>query len=86
MPTISCFYGIVIRIFYRDHSPPHFHAVYGEYEAVVGIKPITVLEGAVPPRVRSMVLEWVALHQDDLMEDWERCRRGEVPHPIPPLE
>ncbi|MBD0318974.1 MAG: DUF4160 domain-containing protein [Gemmatimonadetes bacterium] len=61
MPTISQFYGILIRIFYNDHAPPHFHAVYGEHELVVGISPVSILDGAAPPRVRSMVLEWTAL-------------------------
>ncbi|MGL4497693.1 MAG: DUF4160 domain-containing protein, partial [Chroococcales cyanobacterium] len=45
MPSISQFYGILIRMFYNDHAPPHFHAVYGEYELIVGIAPITILQG-----------------------------------------
>ncbi|HEX5723992.1 MAG TPA: DUF4160 domain-containing protein [Longimicrobiaceae bacterium] len=86
MPIIAQFYGIVIRMFYNDHSPPHFHAVYGEHELVVGISPIGVLEGSAPGRVRSMVLEWAALHQHELLDDWARCRRGEPPESIEPLE
>jgi hypothetical protein len=86
MPTISQFYGITIRMFYNDHAPPHFHAVYGEYELIIGIAPITMLEGRAPNRVLSMVLEWSALHQQELMDDWERCRRAEAPLPIQPLE
>ncbi len=73
-------------MFYDDHSPPHFHAVYGEQELVVGITPIAILTGQAPGRVRSMVLEWAALHQQGLQADWERCRAGELPEPIPPLE
>lgn len=65
---------------------PHFHAVYGEHELIVGISPIAVLEGEVPSRVRSMVLEWTALHQQELLDNWARCRRGEPPAPIAPLE
>jgi len=86
MPTISQFYGILIRMYYRDHAPPHFHAVYAEYEIVVGISPIEILEGGVPGRVRSMVLEWAAMHQNELLEDWERCRNSVQPLPIAPLE
>lgn len=86
MPTISEFYGIIIRMFFRDHAPPHFHAVYGEHELVVGISPIAVLEGEAPGRVRSMVLEWTALHQDELMANWDRCRENQQPSRIPPLE
>lgn len=69
MPVISSFYGILIRMFYNDHAPPHFHAVYGEFELVVGISPIVILEGSAPNRVRSMVLEWAALHQQELLAD-----------------
>ncbi len=74
MPVISQFYGILIRMFYNDHVPPHFHAVYGEYELIVGISPITILQGKAPNRVRSLVLEWTALHQQELSENWNRCR------------
>ena len=86
MPEISRFYGIVIRMFYNDHVPPHFHAIYGEHELIVGISPIAILAGDAPARVRSMVLEWAALNQPSLIDDWERCRRGEVPEKIAPLE
>ena len=86
MPVIAQFYGILIRMFYNDHAPAHFHALYGEYELIVGISPISLLEGTAPNRVRSLVLEWTALHQQELMENWQRCRRGEPPKPIQPLE
>jgi hypothetical protein len=86
MPVISQFYGILIRMFYNDHVPAHFHAIYGEYELIVAISPITILEGKAPNRVRSMILEWTALHQEELSENWNRCRQGEQPSPIAPLE
>ena len=86
MPVISRFYGIAIRMFFREHQPPHFHAVYGEHELVVGVSPIALLEGSAAPRVRSMVLEWAALHQQELLDNWERCGRREAPLPIAPLE
>lgn len=86
MPEISRFYGIIIRMFYDDHSPAHFHAVYAESELVVGISPIEVREGGAPRRVRSMVLEWAALHQQELMDDWTRCRNAEELLPIEPLD
>ncbi len=73
-------------MFYNDHAPPHFHAVYGEYELLVSISPITILAGKVPNRVRSMVLEWAALHQVELMENWEHCRRAEPLSSVSPLE
>jgi hypothetical protein len=86
MPTISQFYGILIQMFFKDHAPPHFHALYGEYELVVGIMPIIILKGNAPSRVRSMVLEWAALHQQELMTNWERCQTRQRPEGIEPLE
>jgi hypothetical protein len=86
MPELSRFYGIVIKMYYRDHAPPHFHAEYGEYELVVGIMPILVREGVAPARVRSMVLEWAAVHQQALLADWQRCQSGREPEAVPPLE
>lgn len=86
MPIISEFYGILIRMFYNDHAPPHFHAVYGEFEIIVGISPIEILAGKAPNRVRSMVLEWTALHQIELLENWQRCRQAEATVKIEPLE
>ncbi len=56
-------------MFYDDHAPPRFHAVYAGSELVVGISPIEVREGTTPARVRSLVLEWAALHQQELMDD-----------------
>lgn len=86
MPRLSEFYGIVISMFYRDHAPPHFHAVYAEYEAIVGIDPIRVLEGHLPRRVQSMVFEWAAMHQEELRENWELARAGQPLRRIPPLD
>lgn len=71
MPEISRFFGIVIRMYYDDHGIPHFHASYGGHEAKVGINPIQVIEGEIPKRALSLVLEWTALHQKDLAEKLE---------------
>ena len=86
MPTLSLFYGVVIRIFYDDHSPPHFHAVYGDHELLVSIDPITILRGNAPARVESMVLERAALHQGELREDWGLCAALKPPNPVAPLQ
>jgi hypothetical protein len=86
MPVIARFYGIIIRMFYDDHVPPHFHAEYGEYELIVGLSPIEILNGRAPSRVRSMVLEWSALHHEELRDNWTRCRDGQPPHLVAPLE
>ena len=86
MPEISRFYGIIIRMFYDDHAPPHFHAVYSGSELVVGISPIEIRQGKASTRVRSMVLEWAALHQSELMDNWDACRSGKELNTIEPLE
>ena len=85
MPVVSRFLGIAIAILYRDHNPPHFHAIYGEYEITVGIRDAHVT-GDFPGRARSLVLEWLALHREDLVANWERARAGAPLVPIPPLE
>jgi len=86
MPIISQFYGIIIRMFFDDHAPPHFHAEYAEYEIVVTIQPIRILQGDAPRRVTSMVLEWAALHQEELMADWQKCKELKALESIPPLD
>ena len=57
MPEVCRFYGIVISIYYNDHGPPHFHARYGDNQAVIGIDNLTMLQGGLPPRARGMVVE-----------------------------
>jgi len=58
MPEVSRFYGIVIKVFYDDHNPPHFHAEYGEHEVLVNIKTLAILSGGLPARALGMVAEW----------------------------
>ena len=70
MPEISRFYGITIKIFFGDHPPAHFHAIYGEYNALISIEALTVIEGDLPNRAEILVLEWAELHQDELLKMW----------------
>lgn len=84
MPEISRFFGIVIRMLANEHAPPHFHAVYGEYEVTVTIDE-GVVTGRFPGRPLRLVLEWRDLHQAELTANWERLRAGRPPRPIPPL-
>ena len=86
MPEISRFFGIIIRMYFNDHVPPHFHAHYGEYQAEVTIETFEVLKGKLPNRVLGLVLEWAALHRQELWADWERARKAEPLEPIQPLE
>lgn len=73
-------------MFYNDHEPAHFHAIYGEHRAVVGIDPIRVLQGDLPRRAQSLVFEWAALHQHELLDNWERARRHVPLRRVEPLE
>lgn len=85
MPELSRFYGIVIRMYFADHAPPHFHAEYGEHEAVVAIEDLRVLAGRLPSRARLLVEEWARLHQAELRRAWSRAASLETPEPIEPL-
>ena len=86
MQEISRFYVVVIRMYYDDHEPPHFHAIYSGEEIQVAINPIAILDGELPRRATSLVLEWAALHQRELTENWERLRKDQKPEKITPLK
>ncbi len=85
MPQISYFLGVIISMFYRDHNPPHFHAFYGDFEAIIDIERNEIIGGHLPPRVLGLVAEWTALHQQELMENWERAKNHETLNKIEPL-
>ena len=85
MPTISRFYGIVIQMYFGDHAPPHFHALYAEFEALIDIRAFEVIGGQLPGRAMALVLEWAQLHRDELMRDWELCVQNQTPMKIRPL-
>lgn len=85
MPRISAFYGIVITMYFNDHSPPHFHAIYGDFEAKVSISNLTIIDGELPVRARRLVVEWAGIHRAELVENWERARAGATPATIDPL-
>ena len=86
MPEVSRFYGIVIRFYYREHPPEHFHAIYGEHEALIEIDTGRVHEGYLPAKALQLVEEWRSLHVDDLREAWRRSREQMSLEPIEPLE
>ena len=85
MPTISRFYGIVIQMYWNDHAPPHFHALYGEDEAVISLEPLATIRGYLPGRAMNLVVEWANQHRAELEEDWELCRSRQMPNRIDPL-
>ena len=86
MPEISRFFGIVIKMYYNDHAPPHFHAEYNEYVAEIGIETLDIIRGELPRRVLRMVLEWAFMHRNALYANWARARAQEMVHSIEPLE
>lgn len=85
MPEISRFYGVVIRMFFDEHPPPHFHAEYGGEEAVLELATLGVIAGKLPPRAMGLVVEWASLHRQELRQCWERARASEPLGKIEPL-
>lgn len=85
MPEISRFYGIVIKMFYNDHQPPHFHAEYGGDQLVVNLNTLAVIAGKLPPRATGLVMEWAAVHQGELRDVWEQSRNMVPLSKIDPL-
>ena len=86
MPELSRFYGIIIRMFYGDHAPPHFHAVYQGEHIQVNINTLEVMEGDMRRRARMLVLECAALHGPELRQAWEAASQNQEPSKIAPLE
>ena len=86
MPTISSFYGILIRMYFNEHSPPHFHVKYAEFEATIDIQSLTLSDGKLPRRALNLTLDWAELHQNELLEAWELCQNKQPPNKISPLE
>ena len=88
MPTISMFYGIIIRLYFApgEHNPPHFHAYYNEFRATVDMRTGEIIDGTLPVRQRKLVLAWTELHQDELMANWSLVMNGEEPFRVQPLQ
>ncbi len=86
MPEISRFFGIIVAMFYNDHSPPHFHVRYGEQKAIIAIESLKVIGGELKPRALALVVEWATLHQDELRQDWQLARSMQPLNAIAPLE
>ena len=85
MPEVSRFLGIVVAIYYSELHQPHFHAKYGGERALFSIADLRLMEGHLPKRVISLVLEWAFEHRDDLMQDWELAKERKPLKEIPGL-
>lgn len=86
MPEISRFFGIVVKMYFEDHHPPHFHAQYGEEVALIDIHNLSVFAGRLSPRALGLVIEWATLHQEELLADWGRAQAQQALQRIAPLE
>ncbi len=87
MPSISMFYGLIIRMYYApaEHNPAHFHAYYQGMKAKVDINTCEIVDGDLPSKQRKLVLAWAEMYKDDLLANWELCQNGEQPYNIKPL-
>ena len=85
MLEISRFYGIVVRMYWDDHLPPHFHAFYGDSEALIDFQRVEIYAGHLPPRALNLVMEWTVLHRDELLNLWKAARRQDTLWKVEPL-
>lgn len=86
MPEICRFYGIVIKVYFADHSPPHFsRRGTRNTRHEFAIESLAVISGKLPPRAMGLVAEWATLHREDLSGLWETARRLEPLHRLDPL-
>lgn len=88
MPTLSMFFGIIVRMFYapKEHNPPHIHVYYQEHKAVFSIPVGEVTQGSLPAKQTKLVSAWIEIHADELLADWQLCQNGEKPFAIEPLK
>ncbi len=82
MPEIARFYGIIIKLYFADHPPPHFHAIYGEYIGMFNIETLEMIEGDIPPRALKLIKEWAQIYQTELLTMWQSQQFKK----LPPLE
>lgn len=85
MPEISRFYGIVVKMYHREHNPPHVHAFHGGQEAVLDINTLTFRSTTLSRRDQRLLLRWASEHQPELQEDWRRAQAELTLTPIEPL-
>ncbi len=85
MPEISRFYGILIKMYFNEHNPPHFHAEYQDYKATITIKK-GVVEGKMPKRALKLIFEWLEIHQEELFENWSTIEKTGEYKKIEPLD
>ncbi len=80
MPEVTRFYEIIIKLFFGDQPPPHFHAVYGEYRGTFDIDKLIMIEGDLPKRAKKLVIEWATIHQSNFRQIWNDQQFYKLPH------
>lgn len=86
MPVVSSFYGILIYFYFDDDNPPHFHAKYNEFEALIDIETLGIVKGNLPSKAHGLVVEWGAMHKEERLKDWELAKANKQPAKIAPLK
>lgn len=88
MPTISMFYGIIVRMYYapKEHNPPHIHVYYNELVVVINIVDFEIIEGEIPTKQLRLLMAWIEIHQEELLANWKLCQNGEKPFAIESLK
>ena len=88
MPTISMFFGIIIRMYFapKEHNPAHVHAYYQDFKTTIKIIDCEVIDGQMPARQLRLIQAWIEIHRDELLADWKLCQNGEKPFKIEPLK
>ena len=88
MPTLSMFFGVIIRMYYapKEHNPPHIHVYYQDFTAVINITDPDLIKGELPSRQLRLVVAWIEIHREDLFANWKLCQNGEKPFSIEPLK
>jgi len=88
MPTLSMFFGIIIRMYYapKEHNPPHIHVYYQNDTATINIDNCEISQGKIPTKQLRLVVAWIELHREELIADWKLCQNGEKPFTIEPLK
>lgn len=79
MPVIARFYGILIKMYFREHGVPHFHAIYAEFNGVFDIQTLDMIEGDLPQRAERLIREWAQRHQRELQEMWQTQKFRQLP-------
>jgi hypothetical protein len=88
MPTISMFFGIIIRMYFapKEHKPAHIHAYYQDNKATFKIHDGELIDGQIPNRQVRLIQAWIEIHKEELQADWDLCQNGEKPFKIEPLK